>query len=106
MAWLFQDHRQKKKHGGKTAWSVGWVDPEGRRRSKRIGSHSLAEKFQRKVEGQLAAGTYETSDRVSWQKFRAEWEARIGSAQPITRRVASSTNTTPTAPTRVSSEVS
>ena len=38
-AWLFQDHRQKVKLGeDKCPWSVGWIDPEGKRRSKRIGS--------------------------------------------------------------------
>jgi hypothetical protein len=35
-AWLFQDHRQKQKLGRKTPWSVGWIDTEGHRRSKRV----------------------------------------------------------------------
>jgi hypothetical protein len=41
-AWLFQDHRQKQKLGDKCPWSVGWVDPDGKRKSKKIGSKSMA----------------------------------------------------------------
>ena len=76
-AWLFQDHRQKKKLGDKTPWSVGWIDSDGKRRSKRVGSHSAAEKFQRKIEGQLAAGTYPTTVRKQWPQFRTEYEQKI-----------------------------
>jgi integrase len=76
-AWLFQDHRQKQKLGDKSPWSVGWIDPDGKRRSKRVGSHSMAEKFCRKVEGQLAAGTYQSTSRKTWAEFRAEYEAKI-----------------------------
>ena len=76
-AWLFQDHRQKAKLGDACPWSVGWVDPEGKRRSKKIGSHSQAEKFARKTEGQLAAGVYETKSRKTWDEFRTEFEEKI-----------------------------
>ena len=72
-AWTFQDHRQKQKLGAKAPWSVGWVDPEGKRRSKRIGLKSSAEKYRRKVEGELAAGVYENKSRKSWIDFRAEF---------------------------------
>lgn len=75
-AWLFQDHRQKQKLGDGCPWSVGWVDPEGKRKSKRVGSRSLAEKFARKVEGQLAAGVYETHSRATWEAFMADYEAK------------------------------
>ena len=86
-AWLFQDTRQKKKHGDKAPWSVGWYDPDGNKKSKRIGSKSAAEKFRKKTEGQLAAGTYEGSARKSWAVFRAEWEEKIGEGMlPETRR--------------------
>ena len=71
-AWIFQDCRQKKKYGENTPWSVGWIDPGKVRRSKRIGSKSMAEKFRRKVEGQLAAGTYEHDSCKSWEDFKAE----------------------------------
>lgn len=76
-AWLFQDHRQKKKLGAKTPWSVGWVDPDGKRRSKRVGSHSAAENYRRKIEGQLAAGTYHSLARAKWQDFRKDFESKI-----------------------------
>ena len=65
-AWTFQDHRQKKKLGDKAPWSAGWIDPEGSKRSKRIGSKSRAEKYARKKEGELAAGTYQNESRKHW----------------------------------------
>ena len=77
-AWLFQDHRQKQKLGDKAPWSVGWIDPDGRRKSKPIGPKSRAEKFARKVERQLAAGTHETAARKKWKEFRAESMERTG----------------------------
>lgn len=76
-AWLFQDHRQRRKLGDKCPWSVGWLDPDGKRRSKRIGSKSMAEKFQRKIEGELAAGTYRHEVRKPWSEFRTEYEQKI-----------------------------
>ena len=86
-AWLFQDHRQKQKLGEDAPWSVGWIDPDGKRRSKRIGSHSAAEKFQRKIEGQLAAGTYQVAKPKQWTQFREEYEKKIASGmKPQTRR--------------------
>ncbi|HTM55353.1 MAG TPA: tyrosine-type recombinase/integrase [Pirellulales bacterium] len=75
-AWIFQDHRQKQKLGDKCPWSVGWIDPEGKRKSKKVGAKSWAEKFARKIEGQLAAGTYETARKKSWSDFRKEFEER------------------------------
>ena len=86
-AWVFQDHRQKKKLGDKAPWSAGWVDPEGKRRSKRIGSKSMAEKYARKKEGELAAGTYQNESRKPWSKFREEWESKIGDGmEPQSKR--------------------
>lgn len=79
-AWLFQDHRQKQKLGDKCPWSVGWIDPEGKRKSKRIGAKSLAEKFARKVEGQLAAGTYQDVKRKGWAEFRKDYEEKVAIA--------------------------
>ncbi len=77
-AWLFQDCRQKRKLGDeKCPWSVGWIDPDGRKRSKRVGTKSNAEKYRRKIEGELAAGTYKHDVRKSWKDFRIEYEARI-----------------------------
>lgn len=76
-AWLFQDHRQKEKLGDKAPWSVGWLDPEGKRRSKKVGAKSLAERYLRRVEGELAAGTYQKNSRKQWADFRAEYKERI-----------------------------
>jgi integrase len=77
-AWVFQDHRQKEKLGDKAPWSAGWVDPEGKRRSKRIGSKSMAEKYARKKEGELAAGLLQTGGRrISWEKFQREYEEMV-----------------------------
>ncbi len=86
-AWLFQDHRQKQKLGeAKAPWSVGWIDPEGRRKSKRIGLKSAAVKYLRKVEGQLAAGVYESVSQKPWPEFRKEFESKIASGmEPSTR---------------------
>lgn len=77
-AWTFQDSRQKKKLGDKAPWSVGWVDPEGRRRSKRIGSKSMAEKFARKKEGELAAGLCQIGPQHTfWRQFQQEYEETV-----------------------------
>ena len=77
-AWLFQDARQKKKVGEKECpWSVGWYDPDGKKKSKSIGSKSMAKKHARKVEGQLAAGTYQGQTRKPWDDFRKEYEEKI-----------------------------
>jgi integrase len=76
-AWLFQDHRQKEKLGEDCPWSVGWVDPDGKRKSKSIGSQSRAEKYARKIEGQLEAGVYQTTSRKTWDDFRKAYDERI-----------------------------
>jgi integrase len=76
MAWLFRDHRESRKLGDKCPWSVGWIDPEGKKKSKKLGSKSMAEKYARKVEGQLAAGTYQNTSRKAWADFRKEFEDR------------------------------
>jgi integrase len=76
-AWLFQDSRQKQKLGDKCPWSVGYYDPDGKRKSKRVGAKSNAEKFARKIEGQLAAGVYRNDPRKGWKEFRKDYEAKI-----------------------------
>ena len=85
-AWLFQDHRQKEKLGAKAPWSVGWIDPDGKRKSKRIGSKSQAGKFRRKIEGQLAAGTYQSPSSKQWPQFREDYEQRILQRQAVRSR--------------------
>jgi integrase len=86
-AWLFQDHRQKQKHGDKAPWSVGWVAPNGKRKSKRIGSKSMAEKFRKKIEGELAAGIYKSTINKNWEEFFEEFKSRILSARKPRGRV-------------------
>ena len=85
--WVFQDHRQKEKLGeDKCPWSVGWFE-DGRKRSKKIGCRSLAEKYAQKLENQVEAGTYQADSRKRWGTFRKEWESKIGSGmQPQTKR--------------------
>ena len=87
-AWLFQDHRQKRKLGAANCpWSTGWIDPDGKRRSKRIGSKSMAAKFRRKIEGELAAGLYQTTVDKRWADFRHEFEEKVLSGRRIRGRV-------------------
>jgi hypothetical protein len=75
--------------GDKAPWSVGWFDPDGKKKSKRIGARSLAEKFARKIEGQFAAGTYQGDSRKKWKQFTDEYDADLAArVDPETRRVA------------------
>lgn len=77
MAWLYQSHRLKREFGDDAPWSVGWRDPDGRSQSRKIGSRSRAEKFARKIEGQIAAGTYEVVQRKTWDGFREKYDAYL-----------------------------
>lgn len=89
-AWIFQERKQLAKLGADDCpWSVGWYDPDGKRKSKSIGSKSAAEKYQRKTEGQLAAGTYETASKASWEDFCVVLESRVlAGMKPSTREAA------------------
>jgi integrase len=85
-AWIFQDPKQKAKLGDDCPWSCGWYDPQGKRKSKTLGSRSAAQKHQRKVEGQIAAGVYQDVSRKSWEDFEAEYEAKVmAGMEPGTR---------------------
>lgn len=75
-AWLFQTTVHKRRHGDKAPWSVGYYDPNGKKKSRTIGAKSNAEKFARKIEGQLASGTYEDRSRATWGEFTAEYESK------------------------------
>jgi integrase len=87
-AWLFQDSRQKKKLGDAAPWSVGWLDPDGKRKSKSLGSLSKAQKYQRRVEGELAAGTYRGEARKKWDEFKKEYTEKIANGMdPQTKRL-------------------
>lgn len=88
MAWVFQDSRQRKKLGDAAPWCAGWLTAEGKRRSKKLGSKSKAEKYARKVEGQIAAGVYHDESRKKWTEFKLEYESRIANGMdPKTKQV-------------------
>ena len=91
-AWLFQDSRQLKKLGEKDCpWSVGWYY-EGKKLSKRVGSKSMADKFRKKIEGELAAGLFKPPARKDWVAFRKEYEEKIGPGlAPGTRELVKTT---------------
>lgn len=72
-AWVFQNTKQKGKLGDKCPWSVGWYDPAGRRREKVIGAKTNAERYCRKIEGEMAAGVYGDKKRVKWAEFRKQF---------------------------------
>lgn len=81
-AWVFQDPKQVKNKGKENAsWYVGWYDPEGKQRSKSLGKRrrgqEKAEKYQRRIEGELTAGTYEHRSRVTWEQFRKDYEEKV-----------------------------
>ncbi|MFO0809309.1 MAG: site-specific integrase [Gemmataceae bacterium] len=81
-AWLFQDHRQVAKVGASAAsWYVGWIDPQGKRRSKSFGPGSegkkLAFRYQKRVAAELLTGTYKAVAKATWAKFRAEYDAKV-----------------------------
>ena len=76
-AWLFQDKADLKAEGDKAAWSVGWYDPDRKKRSKKIGAKSRAEKYARKLEGQLEAGVYLRQSAKRWPDFRKEYDTKI-----------------------------
>jgi integrase len=81
-AWVYQDSHQVEKHGGAAvAWSVGWYDPEGKRRTKSCGpgehGKRTAERLRRKVEAELLTGTYKSQLLTTWQDFRRDYEARV-----------------------------
>ena len=68
-AWIFQ-----RKEGSKEPWSVGWYDPEGRRREKKIGGKTYAKKFRDKIQAELVTATYQAVKQITWKDFRHEYE--------------------------------
>lgn len=76
--WIFQDHRQKLQHGAAAKWHCGWLDPEdGKKRTKKVGTKSQADKYRRKIEGQMAEGLFQSVRETDWSKFREEYETLI-----------------------------
>ena len=64
-AWVFQEQKQVEKNGDAASWSVGWYDPEGKRRCKSCGPGTEgkrnAEKLRKKIDAELLTGTYRLS---------------------------------------------
>jgi integrase len=90
-AWIYQDAKQVKKHGCKTAsWYVGWYDPEGRKCCKSCGPGSAgkraAEKLRQKTDAELVTGTYQSKKRESWEDFRHQYEERVLSGLAVLTR--------------------
>jgi len=80
--WTYQDPKQLKKVGpDKASWYVGWFDPDGNKRGKSCGPGSkgklLADKEAEKIKAQLITGTYEATDKKTWDAFRAEYEESL-----------------------------
>ena len=74
MAWVYQDCREKREAGSKARWSIGWYDPvTGKRRSKKVGSKSMATTAARKLEGAIASGSYQAPSRKRWEDFVAKY---------------------------------
>ncbi|TWT75520.1 site-specific tyrosine recombinase XerD [Posidoniimonas polymericola] len=74
-AWVFQDPKQKTKHGEKKCpWSVGWYDERGRKKSKSVGPKSTAKAYARKLEGESAAGLLKSRERLKWAEFVTRFE--------------------------------
>lgn len=74
MAWTYQDFREKQRNGAKARWSIGWYDPvTGKRKSRKVGSKSMAAKQARKLEGAIASGTYQAPARKQWGDFLAKY---------------------------------
>jgi len=72
-AWVFQDSRQKAKHGtDKCPWSVGWLDSLGKRRSKRIGDKLSAMRYAREVETHMAMGD-PLCRNVTWESGKRHY---------------------------------
>jgi hypothetical protein len=74
-AWIFQDSKQVKKHGAEIAsWSVGWIDPDGKRCCTSCGPGSkgktLAQRLRDKRHAELITGTYQKTNKNTWEEFR------------------------------------
>lgn len=86
--WVYQTTAHKRRHGDKAPWSVGYYDPQGRRKSKTVGAKSRAEKVAEKISGQLAEGTYDDASKKQWAEFRVEYEEKtLRAMNPKTARL-------------------
>jgi integrase len=81
-AWTFQRPEQVKKMGeDKAPWYCGWYEPDGRRRKKSFGpgvrGKDHAERYRRRVEDELALGTYAAHAKKPWADFVKEYDTRV-----------------------------
>ncbi len=81
-AWIYQRPEQVRDKGEADApWYVGWIDPDGERRSKSCGAGTdgkrLAQKLRRQTEAELVTGTYGQRGNVPWEDFRKEYREKV-----------------------------
>lgn len=81
-AWTFQKADDVKNQGEATApWYVGWLEPDGRRKSKSCGAGSTgrktAERLKSKLTSELMTGTYQQKTDILWDDFVTEYAKRV-----------------------------
>lgn len=81
-AWVYQDSKMKKKHGEAGAsWYVGWRDPDGRDKCKSCGpgrdGRDKAKSLARKIDRELATGTYGDVSKTKWETFINEYQKKV-----------------------------
>ena len=92
-AWVYQKAEDIRDQGEEAApWLVGWLEPDGRRRSKTTGpgpkGKKLAQRLACKITAELMTGTYDMKPRVLWDDFVKEYDRRVLSGlRPATRQV-------------------
>src|SRR5262245_36619538 len=91
-AWLYQRSEQVQALGEEQApWYVGWLEPDGRRKSKSCGAGAqgkkTAQRLKAKLTAQLMTGTYEQKTTVLWDDFVKEYTRRVlDGLDPETKR--------------------
>jgi hypothetical protein len=83
--WVYEDSHQVKKHGAeKASWSVGWIDPEGKRRCQSCGAGKAREDTEQ-----------DRGPRCGW-KGELEWGQRVDRRRAVERPARSMGPPTPT----------
>jgi integrase len=76
--WVFQDSRQKDKHGKNAPWSIGWLEPAtNRRKAETVGTKTAANEAARQRTAELNSGRYQTVAKKRWVDFRTEYMESI-----------------------------
>lgn len=81
-AWVYQKADDIRKMGEETApWLVGWLEPDGSRRSKTCGAGATgkrnAERLASKLTSELMTGTYQKKSTVLWEDFVKEYSEKV-----------------------------